>query len=240
MRKSLYTLFILFAAVGTSSCKKDNCKTADGYRKQEERALSNFNAIELNVSATLRLKQDTVIREPKVVVTAQEDILDEIKTTVRGNTLVVGFGKCVSQHSSIIIDVTYFNISEIRIDGPGIVRTLERINSDELKIISRGVGDCNLLINSKKLHIIHAGSGDLVCEGEVDSLHIESSNSGTIQLSKMPSYVANVQSSGTSSIFVHVRDSLSGSIGGTSNLFYVGFPLISATNQGNGRIINNN
>src|SRR5690606_13238974 len=120
--------------------------------------------------------------EPRVVVTAQEDILNEVQTTVRGNTLSVGFGRCVSQHSSIIIDVTYFKLSEIRIDGPGIVRTLERINSDELKIITSGVGDCNLLVNSQKLHIIHAGSGDLSCEGEVDSLFIQSSNSGSIQV----------------------------------------------------------
>lgn len=240
MRKSLVIPVILFWALSASSCKKDNCKTAEGYRKQEERALSNFDVIELNISATLRLKQDTVLREPKVVVTAQEDILSEIKTSNRGNTLQIGFGKCVSQHSSIFIDVTYSNLSEIRINGAGIVSTLERINSDELKIISSGVGDCNLLINSRKLHVIHAGSGDLICEGEVDTLFVQSSNSGTIQLRKMPSYVADIQSSGTSSIFIHTRDSLSGNIGGSSILYYTGFPIISATKQGNGRIINNN
>lgn len=137
---------------------------AEAKSAQEPREVASFTKVKANGSSDVMIK---VGPKQSVVVHAEDDELDEIRTEVRNGELKIwrksgrlGFGN----HNAYVV-----------ISVPALTR-----------LESNGSGDANVEnMKAKEFTLIQKGSGDVVIDGSCDEIDITSQGSGDLESSRL-------------------------------------------------------
>lgn len=137
---------------------------AEAKSAQEPRKLASFSKVTANGSSDVMIK---VGPKQSVVVHAEDDELDQIRTEVRNGELKIwrksgrlGFGN----HSAYV-----------EITVPALIR-----------LESNGSGDANVEnMKAKEFTLIQQGSGDVTIDGSCDEIDITSQGSGDLESSRL-------------------------------------------------------
>lgn len=205
---------------------------------QEKRNVDQFSKIALAVSADLYLKQGSTT---EVIIEAQEEILEKLKTEVNNGKLVIKFDTWrFSRYERFKIFITTPEISELDISGSGDIIAETSIQTDEMVLRISGSGGIRIdELTANDLNVGISGSGNINLAGSqsLGTLDLSISGSGDLDASELVTEDFTGRISGSGSCRVHVKSTLKASISGSGKIFYSGNPRIDASISGSGKVI---
>jgi hypothetical protein len=198
------------------------CIDGSGRVISEDRTLPAFQSVILNTPAVVTVSQGSPQR---VQLTADDNVLPLISTTVRNGDLSIGYTRpCVRPTSAVQIHVTSPDISGLSILGAGDIRSAGVIRGSSLTSAITGSGSMNLAAEVSTLKSSITGTGTVVLTGSADDLALSIPGAGTIDASKLKASRVTVEILGSGNALVDVTDSLTVKITGSGSVLYSGNP----------------
>ncbi|AHM59961.1 hypothetical protein D770_08490 [Flammeovirgaceae bacterium 311] len=200
---------------------------------EENRSISDYHEISLSVPATIYLQQGP---KEEVRLRAQENVLDNIETYVRGGNLKIKFDRNVRRHEPITIYLTTPDISSISISGSGDVIGENTIEAESLTVHISGSGEADLAVETDELRTHISGSGKTYYSGNAGWHNIHISGSGDVHAFDLLSHTAEVHVSGSGNSMLWVTDELDVRVSGSGDVTYKGNPHITSRISGSGKV----
>jgi hypothetical protein len=179
----------------------DDIIEGSGKSAKESRTVSGYTKIEAHGGLNITYRQS---RGYSLTLTADNNIIPIITTTVSGNSLMISTKKSYSSSLPISIDISSPELEAIYIDGSGDV-TLN-----------------DIAIN--KLAIELNGSGKVSATGSVTDLDIKISGAGNIDSQALDAKNVSAHITGSGDLKVTAHDKLRAEILGTGDITYFGNP----------------
>lgn len=207
--------------------------------QKTEIRVDDFSELTFGTSGVLYLSQGS---ETKVVVEADEDVLEKIEFDQRGDRLVIrnrndrgwnrGWGR-----SELKVYVTMQTIEAITLSGSGPIIGENRLETEDLEVKLSGSGSMELEVASRDLVIGISGSGSIEMEGAGEDVSARISGSGKIRADDLEVKSLDARISGSGSIYMSVEDEIEASISGSGNVYYRGDPdRVINSSSGSGKI----
>ena len=216
---------LLLVLLITLACNKDdnfspgnNCLRGQGTIVSETRTLSNFHSINNTIFADILLTQGP---QEDVMIEAQQNILEEVKTEVINGELRITHNRCLDIVDPVILHVTIPEIENLTLTGVGDIIAQNEFDLADLKITLTGAGNFDL-------------------QGIATSLDIRLTGVGNVSAFDLNADVCNVSISGVGDVEVFVNDELNVTITGVGTVSYIGNPTITSNISGSGGIVNSN
>ena len=209
---ALFSSLATAALVGLSSCSS--------VAQQQQRTVGSFQMVKASGAINLYVRQGATT---KVEVDAAPEVLESIKTEVKGNTLHVYRDKVFSltgmlRNKPVKVYITTPQLSGIEVSGASDVKGETPITADAFRINASGASDVTLTLNAKSLTTNASGASDIRLDGRVERQQVDISGSSDYRASDLRSSKANVQASGASDAYVFVDDELQANSSGASDV----------------------
>ena len=219
MRKTAALLFISCLAVLSLNAQKIS---GEGDIVQQEIQLESFTGVGLGFSGDIYITQGS---PQKVVVHAQQNIIDNIKRNVKGGTWHVNFEKNVRNHKPVKVYITIPELRDASVSGSGSLETTGQFTGlGDLHTAVAGSGDIKLDVEAGDVQSAVSGSGTIKMSGRAKSLEAAISGSGDIMAMDMRVEDCSVAISGSGDIEVHATGNLEVAISGSGDVKYAGEP----------------
>jgi hypothetical protein len=218
MKKIIFFLLLFFTILSLACSISGNSHQevkGSGSLISETRPVSGFSSVELASSAEVSIR---IGESETVVVKTDDNILPYIRTTVRGDTLIIDTNPGVSVNTDLIqVVVTMKSLEKASLTGSG------SITADGL--------------NEKEVTFSMPGSGDITAFGTAQKVTIRLNGSGNIQCGELQAKSADVIIKGSGNVTVNASESLVARIPGSGNINYRGNPAdIKQNVSGSGNI----
>lgn len=233
--KNLTSAYLLVASLFLfSSCDEDVLR-GNGDVVSRTRPVGTFDKIDFGGEFDIYLSQGPA---EDVLLEGQENVLNEISTQVRGNTLYVKYDKKRVRVNKIPqIYITTEQLSGLRVSGANSVRGLTEWQVNDLDVDASGSGNINLkLKNAKTIDTDISGSADVYLAGNADDHAIEISGSGTVNAFDLSTKTADVKVSGSGRCELTVLERLEANISGSGKVRYKGNPVVDTKITGSGSV----
>lgn len=179
----------------------------NGRMKDETRKVTEFSKIDAGGVFSIHVK---VGPSPFVKISAEENLLGYIRTTVKGNTLVIDTRKNISPRKGIRIEITTPSLTDLEVSGVSDI-DVENINGDEFDVSLSGAGSVNL-------------------RWDVERFRAELSGAGNIDARDLKAKEVRISVSGAASADVYATKYLDASVSGVGSIEYYGNPEKTKTN----------
>ena len=222
MRKILICLTLLLTLGGAPAMAGDfwdlfSCDRGvrgSGDLTTESRDLDDFTIIESTGSADIFIK---VGEKQSVEVTIDDNLIDLIRTRVRGNRLKISSEENYSSRRGCRIDITVPALEKVKLSGSG---DIEVVNLD-----------------NEHFEFRLSGSGKMMAEGKTKELILKLSGSGDINTRELVADDVEASVSGSGDIEIFAKESFDGRITGSGTIRYYGDPEVTSKSvTGSGRI----
>lgn len=206
-----------------------------GPTETEIRPVTGFNKITLDMDAEVIYEQDSAYY---VEVSAQENILEVLRTEVSAGELKIDTKRWVRKSNPITIIVHSPQIYSLKISGSGNISVANPIVTNWLDIKISGSGNISLAsLQTPELDATISGSGDLTIQnGTVANEKMKISGSGNIDARYLIAQSAAATISGSGNITIQVNQTLDATISGSGNIMYAGNPAVNAHISGSGSV----
>ncbi len=173
----------------------------NGRVKDQSRSIMEFDKIDVGGAFTLNVK---VGSSPSLKITAEENLINYIRTNVKRNTLVIDTKKNISPRKEIYIEITTPSLRAVDVSGANNITVYGILGSD-FEVDVSGAGTVNL-------------------SGEVDRFRVDLSGAGSINARELKAKDVRVSVSGAASAEVYAKDYLDASVSGVGSISYYGDP----------------
>ncbi len=190
----------------------------------ETRNISNFKGVESSIAADIVLKQGSSF---KVRVEGQKNILDMLKTELKGTSLKISFekGYSVNYNANLKIYVEAPDFESLGMSGSGNVRGDGKLSGNLLSISISGSGDFDLDdIQYQEMDLGISGSGDVTISGFASRVDMRISGSGDVKAGDLKAQSVKCQVSGSGNITCNAQKSLEAYVSGSGDIRYKGKP----------------
>jgi hypothetical protein len=223
----------------------------------QNRQVSNFNSISSSGGFNVYVKIDGT---ESLKITGDEDIINDIETTVSNGKLKIGTkdkiswrlfnnkkvdiyitakslsGLTSSGSGNIKLDGNLTGNAEIRASGSGSITAA--VNASELQIALSGSGNVSSSINTKELTASVSGSGGMNLSGNVTNANIKVSGSGNLRAKDLKADVVSASVSGSGNINITAEKTLTAQTSGSGRITYSGnATTVDIRKSGSGRIV---
>ncbi len=201
----------------------------------ENRTLNqSFNAIKASQGLDVYLTQGD---EESIVIEADENLHNLIKTEVKDNELRIYAEKNIGYASSKKIIVTFKDLSKITSTSGSDVVSTNTIISDNLELNSSSGSDMKLDLNTKILHCNSSSGSDLKLSGKTEKLIAEASSGSDIKAADLIAESSQVKATSGADITVNTAKELTADANSGGDIKYYGNPqIINKTDSHSGSI----
>lgn len=204
--------------------------------QKENRNLKGFESVQVSSGIDLYLTMDD---NEKVVVEADEDVIDKIITEVKSGTLHIymkksnwfGWGKINAMRK---VHVSVKQLESLKASSGSDVRSENRLEGEELEISASSGSDVVLDVFYKHLSIGTSSGSDAELKGKVKFLKAESSSGSDINAKGLESQICEVSSSSGSDVAVTVHDELYARASSGADIKYYGNPQVRDIEESSG------
>lgn len=234
-RGSIVLTILFLAGCGLGSFK---AVSGSGNVVTETRNVSNFSAVSLDGVGELTVTQGDT---EGLTITAEDNLMPLIKTTVENGTLVIAegnpqTGEIIRPTKPLIFDVKVKNLNAVTLSGAGNLHS-PALKTDKFTLTLSGAGSARLdQLQASDVTTTLSGAGSVDAAGQVSSQKAVLSGLGSYRAGDLKSATAEVQISGAGSAVVWVSDSLTANISGAGSVQYYGTPNVSQNISGAGAI----
>ena len=203
----------------------------------QTRTVAGFNAVELSGIGTLIIEQGN---KEALEITAEDNLMDYIKSDVYGSRLQLGGDEFVNIHPTrdIVYRLKVKNLNQIETSGLGKVE-IRKLDTNSLDLEISGNGRMSIDdLQATTLQLDISGLGDISLAGSVRDQQVEISGAGNYKAPNLASKTCKVEISGTGSAIVWVTDRLDLELSGAGNVHYYGNPVLNSEISGMGTVKN--
>lgn len=227
MKKYLSLILLAVLAIGSSYAQVSQTRDVD-----------DFTGLAFGVAGTLILEQGNTY---SVVLEGDEDFLEDIETTVRGDRLLIRHDKWFSWgNDKVTAYVTMPEIESLAVSGSGKIIAEGAIKTESLDISVSGSGDVDLTnLAAVSLDCSISGSGSMELVGEADNAELSISGSGNFKGQDFQLRTLDVSISGSGKCHASVEEDLEARVSGSGDIYYTGNPSVDARISGSGKVRKN-
>lgn len=208
--------------------------TPSGKVVEVRRQLPEFSRVELNGSGQVVVVLDD---DPGVVIAADESIVSQVITEVRGEVLYLGLRPGIRvADGSVRYSVSAGTLESVKTTGAGDVRIEGIVKADDLDLISEGSGKIYAQVAVEDLDVKIAGSGDVSVSGQSEELEVSILGSGNVRAAELSGAEANINVAGSGDVDIGLYESVEANIAGSGDVSYEGSPKVSTKIFGSGKI----
>lgn len=210
--------------------------SGNGERERETREHEGFVAVENEGELAVQVRK---AHDFRVVVSIDSNLLDNVKTRVRGDTLVidhnVNFNDIVSG-PHVIIDMPELRSVQVRGSGDLHAETFDE--ADPVRLELSGSGDLHFAGSAPRIDATLEGSGDLHLEGSSDYLDVEVHGDGDVDARELDAAGARLQVDGSGDIDATVNGDVDAEVNGSGDVnLYGDVDLQRSDEDGSGDIV---
>lgn len=226
-----FLIVVVVFAAALSACNgnylTDSVK-GSGDLITQEFDVSDFDRISMEGFGEVNIGQGD---EESLFVTTDDNLMEYVAVTVRGNTLVLTLSDTPKNHGisptdGIVFDLIVKDLSRIDIGGAGDFSINDMV-TDSLKIHIDGAGNLTLEnLKADELVIEFNGVGSVFADGVVQGQQISLNGAGSYHASDLESETAVIEISGIGDATVWVTDTLDVEINSIGNVIYYGNPRV--------------
>jgi len=232
----IYTLLITALLLNLTACDNWlNCIDGNGKIHSEYRVVAKFYGVENSASFNVTITHDSLY---SVRVEADENLMESINTSVRGDNLIIERDKdrCINKGSDILIDIHMPDLDNIELTGSGNIDAYD-FTSSQFAITNSGSGDIDIRnLISNNVNFVVTGSGSITAQGKAEKANYLLSGSGEINAYDLPVNECYVTSSGSGDINCNVINQLVVTLSGSGDVIYSGSPVVTKTDHGSGDV----
>ncbi len=213
--------------------------SATAFAETEERNVSSFSAVSLNISGTVYLEQGS---PQSVRVEASESTLEDLITEVKNGTLVIrlknnNFFWPSFNTGKIEVYITVPDIEALTVSGSGNIKS-RSIKSRDLNFTVSGSGDIEIEnLDAKNVEAVISGSGNVRLNGgRTAEFSSTVTGSGNIRAVDFQAENADLRITGSGNCSITARESLKARITGSGGVSYKGSPQLDTNVTGSGRV----
>ena len=194
MKRSLLVLSLSFLFVLGSSAQnwKKGSISGEGPVVKKELNIESFTSLGLGVNADVYITKGA----QKVTIEAQQNIIDNIKRNVKGDSWSIEHDKNVKKHEKITLWISMPTVESLAIGGSGAIISKDAFNGlNNLEFSIAGSGKIEFSGSADKLEVSIAGSGN--CSIDVDNdLEVSIAGSGDVRYKGSPKISSSIAGSG--------------------------------------------
>jgi len=236
MKCKLKIIALLFIAVFVNSCSVV-CTEGTGSVQTDKREPGSFKEIALELSADV-----TVLKgeSTSLVIEAQSNLIDKIKTKIRGDKLTISDEGCINSKERIKITVYLPELEALEVNGSGNIMVPDTFQVKDITLEINGSGDIKGKFIAAKIESDIRGSGNIILTGSANKHTMEILGSGNIKAGDLPSNSSEVRVSGSGDVFVYAIQNLDVKINGSGTVHYKGKPSVNSSVNGSGKVVDEN
>ena len=218
--KEFFAGLLLLAFVIIASCHVIGEKGSGNVIRQE-RKVATFNAIDVSGAFNIILAQGTT---QSVIVEADDNLIDLIKTEVRDNILVIDTKKPVFHPNAMKVFITFTDLKNVDVSGAVKIESQGKLRLTDLSFDGSGASDARLDMEVQKLKIDCSGSNKLRLSGSATDVEVEVSGAVDLFAFDLPAESYRISISGAGKAEINVTRSLNVDISGAATVHYKGNP----------------
>ena len=203
----------------------------------ETREVSGFDSIRVEYPAQVLIQQGGA---ESLKIEAEDNLLPDLKTQVKGNTLEIFYKKTGDKHINptkpVIITITVKDLKDVEFSSAGEL-TIDGLKTDKLDLVLNGAGNLELSdVTIKRISVNLNGAGSMTASGTADNIDVTISGFGDFKGEDLHSKTAKVNISGAGSATVWVDEELDAEISGAGSVNYYGSPAVTKQINGIGGV----
>jgi hypothetical protein len=195
-------------------------KRGSGVEKTEQRVISSFDKLDVSGAFTVEFVS---AEQTSVEITADDNLLADISTDVRGSTLYIETTRNLSPRGRLLVRVSSPQISSIRSSGASDI-SAANISSDKLTIETSGAGSVKASVQTSLLKLETSGAGNVALNGSAETFIVETSGAADVKARNLNVKKARLEVSGAGEVELNVSDELDVSVSGAGDIRYFGSP----------------
>jgi hypothetical protein len=200
-------------------------------------AVSSFTRLHLSVHGTVELRQST---EEKVVIEADDNLLDHVSVTNAGRTLYVTSEDKLRRpaYSQLRVTVHLRQLQHLDIASQGHVICPEPLLAVEpLEIKIQSVGNTQLLLQADALSLYSACQGKVEVAGTAGEVKIKNLSDGDLDCGQLAAQHLQLRNLGTGNVQLHAEQTIRIQHLGAGSVHYAGpARLLDVRHYGAGEI----
>jgi hypothetical protein len=207
-----------------------------GKEASDSRSISDFDSIALNIIGDITIEQGD---EEGITITANDNVLPEIKTEVRNHRLVI---ETTHPNTSfrdtlpIRYTIRVKDLRAVSINGLGSV-TAAKIQTDQLNLTIAGKGEISVeTLETPNLTVSIPGDGEILAKGTAAVQEYAIDGKGTLNMGDLQGEQVSLRINGAGTGTLWAEKSLNVVINGMGNLSYYGNASLTQKIHGMGTI----
>ena len=220
MKTSIGIILAIFI-LGTSSCYFDSMESTygNGDVVSEERMIEDFTGLKVSSGIDVIMKQGDNI---SLLLEADENLHDAIKTEVIDNTLKIYTTKNIRKAKSKIVYLVYKDLNAIKVSSAGDVRGENTLRTEQINIDLSSAGDLNLKLEADEVNCDISSSGDVRLSGNTNLLDADLSSAGDLHAFELIAKECRVSCSSAGDARVHASEKLVLRSSSAGSIYYKG------------------
>ncbi len=204
----------------------------------ETRPVSGFHAIQLDGAGRLLITQGA---SESLEIQADDNLIDDLASNVRGGTLVLGYEekpwrKTIIPSQSVVYTLTVINLDQLTINGAADL-DMQSLETESLELAVNGAGTIMIHdLSTGKLAVNMAGAGSVSISGEAVEEAVSIDGAGTYRAGDLQSRDSLIEINGLGTGVVWALDTLRVNITGAGSVSYYGSPELSQQITGLGDV----
>ena len=190
---------------------------------EQERNVEPFTGIKVGGAFNLVLNQTG---KHKLLIEAEEDLLDKIRTEVKRDVLHIEMKWDWSWRGNdeVTIYISFKDLESLNVSGAGDVSADTPIKAENLDIRVSGAGDVDLEVDAKSMDVEVSGAGDVKISGSTNSQKVRLSGAGDYKAQDMKSQYTHAKASGAGTAVVFASKEIEAYASGAGSVKYYGDP----------------
>jgi hypothetical protein len=225
IRKSISRLVIFTLTILSFHPAQADGIKGNGNVQSEEREIEAFKSIKVNGTFTIYLTQSD---DYNLKVVADENLLEIIKTEVRGDALYISTEKSIYKSKEMSLYISFKYLNKFKVNGAISLKSNQLLRFDELEIEINGASSANLELSANQLKIDNSGASSITLAGKCEEIYIDISGAGSVNAYDLKATKGSIDISGVGSAKINVEDELRVGISGIGSVKYKGHPKITS------------
>ncbi len=223
MKRSIQILAILFlSAIACTSCVfMEPSIKGNGNVVEETRRVGDFDEIKVSRGMNVYITQSS---SSKVVVKADENLLDIIETRVEGNTLNVTSKQNIRRATSKKVYISVSDLSKITATAGSNVFSESELQWKNLELKCTAGSNMKLEVKARELKVSTSSGSNIKLEGKADKFVGKATSGSNLKAGELTTEKCEVRVSSGANIWISAKDNLNAHASSGGNIFYSGRP----------------
>lgn len=170
--------------------------------------------------------------ENKVVVEADENLVDLIETNISNGKLTITSSKNIGRAKAKKVHVTFVNLNNIEASSGADVIGNSVIKSETLILDSSSGADLEVEVFTKELYAETSSGADIDVSGKASSLNAKASSGSELNAKKLQVLICKAKASSGADIVVNVKEKLNAKASSGGDVKYYGDPVSVSKKDG--------